>query len=385
MSAALLLTCLLAQTAGAAPVKAPGPRWVRPDPATLKKVYGLRHHVELGEFELLKNNQQEWTSPYLSADGVRMFGGTRSGRLECREIGSGVLLWARTDLGAIGASMGEFRGQLVLGSDSSLLLLDQQLGQTRSKVDLSGAIGGRLVITGTVAVLPLRPNLVMAVDLVAGQELWRHKRATPDGITVRGQAAPTVDAKARRVYGGYSDGALVALNLDKGTPLWTAQLGNARDFFADVDTQPLLVDGGTAILAASYNGGLYKLDAATGKVIWKQPINRILGMVRTQPGLVVAADGDGQVLGILEATGQVRWRYKLKHGAPTEPIALGNNLVAVGASNGPVAILDVEEGQPVQLFNPGSGLSVPPFARGNDLLLMTNKATFLALRYGEGS
>lgn len=382
MNAALLLTLVLAQTTGGP--GGPAPKWVRPEPSTLKKVYGLRHAFELSEFELLKNNQEEWTRPYVSADGVRMFAGARTGRLECREVGTGELLWYRNDLGAIGASMGEFRGQLVVGSDSSLLLLEQQLGQDRKKVDLSGAIGGRLTITGTVAIIPIRPNLVMAVDLVAGQELWRYKRATPDGITVRGQAAPTVDPVSRKVYAGYSDGALVALSLDKGTPLWTAQLGNARDFFADVDTQPLLVDGRAALIAASYNGGLYKLDASNGRPIWKQEIFRILGLAQASPGLLVASDGDGQVLGLFEATGKVRWRYKLKHGAPTEPVALGRSLVAVGASNGPLAILDVEEGQPVQLFNPGSGLSVAPYVRDQDLVIMTNKAGFLALRYGEG-
>jgi outer membrane protein assembly factor BamB len=356
----------------------------KPDPSTLHKVYGVRHQFELFQFELLKSNHEEWTTPYLSGDGVRMFVGARSGRLECREVGNGDLLWKREDMGAIGASLGEFRGNLVIGSDSSLLLLDQQLGEERLRVDVGASIGGRMVITGTVALLPLRPNLVMAVDLVAGKELWRTKRPTPDGITVRGQAAPAVDRAANRVYLGFSDGSLAAVTLDKGTQVWLAPLGRSRDFFADVDTQPLLVDGGAALIAASYNGGLYKVDAATGHTIWKSEINKITGMAPATPGILVASDGDGQILGIYASNGKVRWRYKMKQGAPTEPVYLGRGMVAIGSSRGPLSILDAEEGQPIQLITPGSGMSAAPFARDPNLLVMTNKGLFLALRYGEG-
>lgn len=352
----------------------------------LRTVYGLRYTVPLGEFRLLEINQEEWTVPHISRDGVRFFVGTRFGRLQARDVASGDLLWEQRDLGAIGYGMAEFRGVLLVGSGSDLVAFDQQIGRERWRVPLNGAIAGDLVVTGTVALAPVRPNNVMAVDLVAGAEVWRARRPTPDGITVRGQAAALVDAPRNRAFLGFSDGSLTAVSLDRGDPRWVAPLGQPRDGFADVDAVPVLVDGGAAVIAASYNGGLYKLDAETGRPLWKRDHLRIIGLVRGAPGLLVATHGGGAVLGIDEESGQIRWRYQLASGWPTDPVPLGRNMVVVASSGGPLTFLDLETGRPIQLLSPGSaGFSVRPAHRDPDLVALSNKGTVLVLRYGSSS
>lgn len=141
------------------------------------------------------------------------------------------------------------------------------------------------------------------------------------------------------------------------------------------------------MIAASYAGGLVKLDADTGRILWRRELFHINGLARAgSNGILVAADGDGQALGIYPENGKVRWRYRVKKGAPTEPVWVGRGLMVVGCTKGPVAVLDVSTGRPIQLIAPGgTGSSSPPTWRGPDLALLTNKGLILALRYGSGT
>lgn len=380
MSPLLLCAVFAAQTS---PADAPS-TWVEPDPSSLRRVFGVRYKKDYSTFELLKTNAEEWTPPLISEDRSRLYVGVHTGELEALDLTSGERLWRREDMGTIGWGMREHRGHLLIGSDSSLVAVDQQLGGDAWRVDLDGKVAAPMAVTGTVAVVPVRPNAVVAVDLVSAKVLWRVKRPTPDGITVRGQCPPTIDEARGQVYVGFSDGTLLALDLRSGNTVWVAALGIKRDFFADVDVQPVMSEDGKALLTASYNGGLYKLSAEDGKQLWKQPITRVTGLVRVARGLMVATLGSGQVIGLYEENGKVRWRYKVAKGYPTTPIALEHGFVAFGVSQGALTILEVGTGRPKQLLTPGSGFSVAPDYHSPDLVGLTNEGLLLVLRYGEG-
>lgn len=386
VSAVLLAaaTTLAAATPPASTTPPPNKGWVQPEADSLSVIFGARWKLDVAEFELLRSNVEEWSRPYISVDGARAFAGTRTGVLYAVDLMTGEPLFEKKGLGAIGYEMAEFRGLLVLGSDQELVGLDQQIGGQRFAVDIGGRIGGPITISGTVAYVPVRPNTVVAVDLVAHEILWRHKRPTPDGISVRGQAPPVLDRARNVAYLGYSDGTLVAVDAGSGDVVWTATLGKPREFFADVDARPIIVDGGKSLIAASYNGGLFKLDADTGRNLWKQDVFRIMGLADVGSGLLVASDGDGQVIGLYRSTGRIRWRYKLERGWPNAPLAVGHGLVAVAAAGGPVAFLEIATGRPKQLFSLGAGTSVPPFYREPNLVVLSNQGAFVALRYGQG-
>jgi outer membrane protein assembly factor BamB len=360
------------------------PGFVKPEPEDLKRVIGIRYTRDLSRFDFFEANQEEWTIPLISEDNVRGFVATRKGLLLAFDLHNGDELWRKDDMGAVGRSMLEYQQRLILGSDSSLVALDQQIGKERWRIDLDAPIGGRMARSSSIAVIPLRPNTFVGVDLEKGERLWRAKRPTPEGITVRGQAQPAIDRVKRRAYLGFSDGALVAVDVSNGATLWTALIGDAGDFFADVDTTPLIVDGGKAVIAAAYNTGLFKVDAETGAVLWKQPLTRISGLASVGSGLMVGVSGDRQVLGLYTENGKVRWRYKFSAGAGVDPVFIGRNQVVVASTEGPIAVLDVDTGKPVQLIAPGSGSSVPPAWDDPDMLLLSDKATLLIMRYGSG-
>ena len=378
-------TTVLVSAAGATPSPKTEIAWKQPDKDSLRPIYGIKWKHDFGQFELFATNHEEWTRPAFSEDGHRVYIGARSGRLEARSFDDGKLLWARNDLGTIGASMIEFDNGIVVGSDSDLLSLDRTRGKERWRLALGGRIGGQIARSGKIAILPLRPNAFAAVDLSTGQRLWQVKRTTPEGLTVRGQAEAAIDSQQRLAYLGFSDGVLVAVNIDSGASRWVASLGDRQEFFADIDTRPVLLDEGKSLIVAAFNSGLFRVEARSGAVEWSKPLKQITALQKTSGGLVVASQGgSGQVIGMIASDGQVRWRYKLQAGAPGIPAMLSKFLVAVPSNKSSMSILDTRNGQPIQLIAPGTGMSVTPAVSGRDIVILSNGGLALGLRRDAG-
>ena len=367
-----------------------GAGWVRPEPQTLGTVYGLRRLIPISEAPpLLSARPEQWVGPLLSTDSTLTFVGPESGGLFALWTGSGRVLWKRPDLGRAGLGMAQVGDVLVVGIDSALVGLEGYSGKEQWRTELGAVVGGPITVTASVAIVPVRPNGYLAINGLTGAVKWRLKRPKPDAITVRGQAAAEVDRAAGRVYVGTSVGEVLALSLDTGGVLWTARLASPKtdEPFPDLDTQPLLLDGGRTVLAASYNGGMASLDAATGAVRWARPdLKHVTGLTHVDGSAwVVASVGDGQVVGVDPVQGHVRWRYRLQSGVPTAPIGLEHGLVAIGGSRSALTILDGATGEPRQLVTPGSGISAPLHRRGRELVAWTNKGHLMLLRLGEGT
>lgn len=384
------LAALVATTCSTGAWAEEGAGWVRPEPTTLGTVYGLRRVIKVVEGAgPLLGRPEQWVAPLVSTDGTLTFVGPETGGLLALWTGSGHTLWKRPDIGRVGLGLTQVGDVLVAGIDSAIVGLEAFSGKEQWRTELGAVIGGPITVTASIAIVPVRPNGYVAINGLTGEVKWRLKRAKSDGITLRGQAPASVDRATNRVYVGTSAGEILALALDTGAVQWTTRLASPKtdEPFPDADTQPLILDGGRTLLAASYNGGLAALEPATGAVRWSKPeLVHVTGLTSVDGSAwAVASIGDGQVLGVDHTSGRVRWRYKMNGGVPTAPIGLDHGLVAVGASRGALTILDGATGAPKQLVTPGSGISAPPHRRGRELVAWTNKGHLLLLRLGEGT
>ena len=368
--ASVLLTALVASTPAEAAEFESQPVW------------GVRYIVEFANFELLRINREEWSRPFIDRSGRLMVVGTRSGRLEARDVARGEIQWAKQDVGNVGAEMEDWRGAVLLGLDSDLVALDEDDGGERWRVDLDGRISGPIARDGDLAVVPIRPNGFVAVDLDAAEIVWRQTRPTPDNLTVRGQAGAWIDARRDLAALGFSDGTLLGVSLKTGDIRWVVRLGRSGEFFRDVDTTPIAVDDGRSLMVASYNAGIYKVNAERGSLVYERSIRRVHGAVRAEPlDMLVLSTGDGEVIGF----DTVRWRYRVNEGFPTAPVAAGDGQVFVGTSKGALSLVDGRTGAPRQVVAPGSGTSVPLTVRGDDAVALSNKAMLLVFGKHRGN
>lgn len=348
--------------------------------------WGVRYIVEFASFELLRINREEWSRPFIDRSGRLLVVGTRSGLIEARDVARGEIQWSKQDVGAVGSEMEDWKGAVLVGLDSDLVALDEDDGEERWRLELDGRLAGPVARDGDLAIVPIRPNSFVAVNLNGPEISWRQKRPTPDNLTVRGQAGAWIDARRDLAALGFSDGTLLGVSLKTGDTRWVVRLGESGEFFRDVDTTPIPVDGGRSLMVASYNAGLYKVDAERGALVYERPIHRVHAAVRAEPlDIIVLSTGDGEVIGFDPGPGVVRWRYQVNEGFPTAPVAAGDGQVFVGTSRGALSLVDGRTGEPRQLISPGSGTSVPPMVRGDDAVALSNKSMLLVLGKHRGN
>ncbi len=105
---------------------------------------------------------------------------------------------------------------------------------------------------------------------------------------------------------------------------WNAKIGPAEGLSLTVQAQ----DG--QVTLASGNGGLYVLDAATGREVWRASTGAPLSAAVGSDGAVVAAVTRGNEL-VAFSEGKELWRKKLAAGVYTAPLVTGGRVFILAA------------------------------------------------------
>jgi outer membrane protein assembly factor BamB len=121
--------------------------------------------------------------------------------------------------------------------------------------------------------------------------------------------------------------------------LWSARVGSAGAFaFA-----PALA--GDAVYAASRDGSVTRLDAASGAVRWSEATERKLsGGVGASAGTVAVATEEGEVIALEAASGKLRWRARVSSEVLAPP-AVGEGLVVVRSLDNRIFAFGEQDGK----------------------------------------
>jgi outer membrane protein assembly factor BamB len=121
--------------------------------------------------------------------------------------------------------------------------------------------------------------------------------------------------------------------------LWQASVGGAEDY----DFTPA-VDG-KAIYAASQTGDITKLDAETGKPVWRVSAGeKLSGGAGAGDGLVLVGTPKGLVLAFDQAAGKLIWKSKVASEVLSAPHTY-NGVVVVRSGDSRIYGLDVADGK----------------------------------------
>ena len=164
--------------------------------------------------------------------------------------------------------------------------------------------------------------------------LWRHTT----NYSKNNPASPVYGASTIYFPSG---GMLYALNAADGTRRWQYPAdGKAKTYFG---TTPALSGG--FLYATDDNGQAYKLDTATGKVVW---VAKLEGAIRSAPiisnGAVYFGSGNSHCYALSADTGQVIWDTATGGAITTSPTLTGG-LVVFTSSDGSVYSLNARTGK----------------------------------------
>lgn len=189
-------------------------------------------------------------------------------------------------------------------------------------------------------------NLVLAIDLATGKELWQHEVASSLPVknnVYTSRAAPTPVADQQGVYAFFESGNIVALD-PEGNVRWQRSLiddyGRYAGRFglggslAQLDDRVFVLadnEGPAYVLALEKSSGetIWKTDR-TSRTAWSSPM---IVMVDGQPQIVVSASGS--IDGYDPGSGKLLWTFDDVGGnTVASPMPIGNNTFLVGASPG---------------------------------------------------
>lgn len=332
---------------------------------------------QLTSWKFLGSEPREFATPTHIGATDELIVATSEGEVIKFQASNGAALWrhrfdAEYHAGAVVGGGHVFVGSL----DGELRALQQFDGATTWTVQLDNSIetrgsyaDGRLFVSDAADVLH-------AFDAATGERLWTHTRDMPEYFTVKGSCTPVADGDA--VYCGFSDGNLVALQIDTGEVLWQSELGGEAKNFTDVDG-PVVVTR-DRIYAASYAGGVYALDRETGAPIWRTPVESTAQFKISGTRMFVASSV-GRIVALNLEDGQPLWSFKLKQSFPGSLVAFGPYVIAF-STDGPVYMLDGESGYPHAKWRGTSGFAAVAELGSSRVYALTNGGSLLALKLG---
>ena len=167
-----------------------------------------------------------------------------------------------------------------------------------------------------------KSGIVLAADRETGKVIWqknvgKHSGNDDDGLlTMRGETSKIKTPST--VYPGSLGGVIAPMSTD------------GENVFVPVVNSPItLVSGAEKQEPGPSTGEVVALDAATGKLVWKEELGTpAYGATTSVNDLVFATSYEGTVTAFNAKDGQVIWREKLPAGTNSGVMAHGDTLIA---------------------------------------------------------
>ncbi len=321
---------------------------------------------------LSEGNPQEFASAAMF--GSLLYTGSARGELQALSASDGEEYWARALGGITATPVADDRGRLYVGTiDGDLLCLNGDTGEELWRYASRRSIAQPPVLVDGLVIFSNESDEVYALDSESGKFRWQYKSDTPEEYTLRGHAGVAVAGDL--AFSGFANGNLVALRQGTGSVAWLTSLKGDSDRFVDVDGTPV-VSGETLYVTASA-GGLFALDATTGLVRWRVPIEGAAGVVADDDRVYVTAADNG--IYALDADGNLLWRQGTSGGGePAQPVVSGDYVLYSLSEDG-LFIADKYTGELHQYFDPGNGVSAAPLVMGDELYLLSNRGILYAM------
>lgn len=263
-------------------------------------------------------------------------------------------------------------GMVLYGTREGMAVsLDAETGETRWRTQLTGEALAIPTSDGSLAIFQTQDGHVTALDAESGEQRWDYETPPPT-LTLRGLAQPVIAGD--KVYAGFANAKVAALDLASGSPIWEKRIAEAAgrselDRLVDVDGS-LVVEGG-GVFAVSFQGKVGVLDQDTGRQYWDKAMSSATAISTSGAGSLFVADDVAVVRAVDQRGGTVLWQQDKFYGRRLTGTAYQDGLVAVGDFEGYIHWLNADDGSIVaRKRHDGDGFAGTPVAYGDVLYVL---------------
>ncbi len=256
------------------------------------------------------------------SDKQRVFVMDSGGRVSAFSIADGSRLWENgltADIGGFKETKSRASGLAVDGNMlyattgfGGVFAMSSDTGQPKWRKIMESPIRIAPTVAGNMLLIQTVDNKIYALDKMTGQELWRFGVAHEDTV-IAGGAAPAYDAEDNIVAAGFSNGEIVVLNANTGTPLWSEMLVSNNQVLSSTDINtigayPIIQEG--IIYAVSNSNIMAALDIRSGDKLWEKEIGSMQNMLMAGDYLFVLSNKN-VLYAVEKYSGKTMWQTNI--------------------------------------------------------------------------
>ncbi|MFO0553198.1 MAG: PQQ-binding-like beta-propeller repeat protein [Polyangiaceae bacterium] len=357
----------------------------------------------------IRDEAYERGRPEIDPKRMRVFVPSQDGGLYSVDARNGEVYWRYATKGPVQSEplYDPEEDVLYFGSmDGALYKIRARDGETLFRFSTAAEVARKPVIAGDRVYFCNSNDTLIAVDRKSGELKYYQHRTPAFGIEIGSYSGVAVDAE--RVYTAFSDGVVMAYAVSDGAEQWPtvdltvdAQTADGESpGYLDADATPVLgsVAGTPGVLVAHYDGGVYALEASTGRILWRNEkaigvTNLLLWEQPAHPGrpvggnpgpdaparrLLIATSGRTGLWGIDPDTGHAIWRKRLPEGGVSAPVEITGALMVTTTRYG-IFLVEPTRGGVIDGIEPGSEVAQTPGVRGRHAYVMTNAGELIGL------
>jgi outer membrane protein assembly factor BamB len=336
----------------------------------------------------------------------RIFAGSRDNGMYALQAQDGSVLWRYETLGPVQSEpLYDAREDvLYFGSnDGALYKVAASTGVLLWRFSTGAEVARRVVLKDGVIYTVNANDTVVAINAKTGAMIWNQHRPPALGMEVAGYAGPLV--WRGMVYAAFSDGTVTAFDARSGEERWApVDLSAAAEqtlgelpTYLDVDTTPVadVIDEQPVVYVASYEGGVFALNADSGArawsnsvvrgaselYLWQQPAHPSRGGGPDLPArkLLIVSTGTSGLWAIEPETGNEVWHRAVPIAGTSRAVPIVGALMFSTTRQG-LYLVSPLDGRVIDGIHTGEGFSMPPTTYGERAFIVSNAGRFYSIR-----
>ena len=315
--------------------------------------------------------------------GGRVYAADARGHVMALDATTGQNLWSKDTSRELTAGPGYGDGLVLVGTgDGEVVALDAESGAEKWVARVSSEVLAVPAAARGVVVVHSIDGRIAGLDAATGKPRWQYERSS-SGLGLRGSSSPVISGP--KVITGMTGGRLVALDLERGLPVWeatvTAPTGRSElERVHDIIGDPLIYQG--AVFVGTYQGEIAGLLEETGQIAWRRKASTHSGLTADARALYFTDDADN-VWSAEPRDGAALWKQDKLRARRLSAPAVVDGYAVVGDLDGYVHWLSTQDGSIVARTRVGSSpISAQPHVVDGVLYVLGDAGNLAAIRVG---